>query len=252
MSGATNNYGFYGNIASGSNRWNFYANGDAANFFNGSVLFNSNNETSIEAGTTNGKSIGSSGILYSARSAVDERDHVIFSNTNGEVGSIRTNGSATSYETSSDYRLKENVVLMTGAIDRVKALRPSRFNFIADPDKTVDGFIAHEAQEVVPEAVSGTKDATEAIGTLTEYDGTVIETGVTEPSDLTWEETITDEEGVETTQTRTRTWTETGTRDVMQGIDQAKLVPLLTAALQEALTKIEALEARVATLESTD
>jgi len=77
----------------------------------------------------------------------------------GEVGSIVANTSSTSYNTSSDYRLKENVVPMTGSIDRLKALKPSRFNFIADADTTVDGFLAHEAGKVVPEAISGEKDA---------------------------------------------------------------------------------------------
>ena len=114
------------------------------------------------------------------------------------VGTITTNGSATAYNTSSDYRLKENVEPLTGAADRVLALKPSRFNFIADPDKVVDGFIAHEAQAVVPEAVTGEKDAVDADG-----------------------------------------------KPQYQGIDQSKLVPLLTAALQEALKRIEALEAQL-------
>jgi hypothetical protein len=125
-----------------------------------------------------------------------------FYNSNGNVGSIQTSGSSTSYVTSSDHRLKENVTGITDGIERVKQLNPSRFNFIADADTTVDGFIAHEAATVVPEAVTGEKDAVD----------------------------------------------EDGNPDY-QGIDQAKLVPLLTAALQEAITKIEDLEARVATLE---
>ena len=75
-----------------------------------------------------------------------------------EVGSITCTSSATSYTTTSDYRIKENIVAMAGAIDRVKELKPSRFNFITEPDKIVDGFLAHEAQEVVPEAVVGIKD----------------------------------------------------------------------------------------------
>ena len=75
------------------------------------------------------------------------------------VGSISTSASATTYATSSDYRLKENVVDMENAIDRVKELKPYRFNFISDPDVTVDGFYAHEAKDVVPESVSGEKDA---------------------------------------------------------------------------------------------
>ena len=74
-----------------------------------------------------------------------------------QVGSIQLNTSATVYNTTSDYRVKESVVNMSGAIDRVKQLAPKRFNFIADPDDTtVDGFLAHEVQTVVPEAVSGT------------------------------------------------------------------------------------------------
>ena len=81
-----------------------------------------------------------------------------FINDNGLVGSIQTSGSATSYVTSSDYRLKENVEYDWDATTRLKQLKPARFNFLADPDNTVDGFMAHEAQEVVPEAVTGVKD----------------------------------------------------------------------------------------------
>ena len=87
-----------------------------------------------------------------------------FINPNGVVGSIQLIGSATQYLTSSDYRLKENVVELTGATDRLKQLNPSRFNFIADADTTVDGFLAHEVQDVVPEAITGAKDAVDADG----------------------------------------------------------------------------------------
>jgi len=139
-----------------------------------------------------------------------------FKVNNTTVGSISNNTTTTFYNTSSDYRLKENVVEVTDGIDRVKLLKPSRFNFIVDPDKTVDGFLAHEVADVVPEAITGTKDAMRT-------------------------EDVYDEDG-----------NVTGTQEVpdYQGIDQSKLVPLLTAALQEAITKIETLEARVATLES--
>ena len=82
-----------------------------------------------------------------------------FRNTNGTVGTITTVGTTTAYNTSSDYRLKENIVEMAGALDRVSQLKPSRFNFITDADKTVDGFLAHEVQEIVPEAITGKKDA---------------------------------------------------------------------------------------------
>ena len=127
---------------------------------------------------------------------------VAFNNPNGIVGSITTSGSSTSYATSSDYRLKENIILIPDGITRLQQLKPSRFNFITDPDHTVDGFIAHEVQTVIPEAITGEKDAVDAEG-----------------------------------------------KPVYQGIDQSKLVPLLTAALQETIGRIETLEATVATLQ---
>jgi hypothetical protein len=80
------------------------------------------------------------------------------------VGSISVSGSSTGYNTSSDYRLKENVTDITGATERLKQLNPVRFNFIADADTTVDGFLAHEVQDVVPEAITGTKDAVDGDG----------------------------------------------------------------------------------------
>ena len=122
--------------------------------------------------------------------------------TAGPVGSIVAGASSTSYNTSSDYRLKENIAPVTDGITRLQQLKPSRFNFIADPDQTVDGFIAHEVQDVVPEAIAGGKDAVDADG-----------------------------------------------NPIYQGIDQSKLVPLLTAALQEAIAKIESLETRLTALE---
>ena len=157
---------------------------------------------------------------------------VKFRNGNGDVGSISMLSGSVSYNTSSDYRLKENVVPMTGSIDRVKALKPSQFNFITDADKTVDGFLAHEAQEIVPECVTGTKDAMRD----EEYEVTAAIEEVRDEDDNITTEAV---EAV------------MGTRSVpdMQGIDQSKLVPLLTAALQEAITKIESLTDRIAALE---
>jgi len=121
----------------------------------------------------------------------------------GAVGSISVTNSSTSFNTSSDYRLKENVVDLTAAILRLKTLSVHRFNFITDAEQTVDGFLAHEAQLVVPEAVTGTKDEVDEKGNA-----------------------------------------------VMQCIDNSKLVPLLTAALQEAITEIDDLKKRVKNLES--
>jgi hypothetical protein len=145
-----------------------------------------------------------------------------------KVGSITTNASSTSYNTSSDYRLKEDWQPMSGSIDRVKSLNPVNFAWKVDGTR-VDGFLAHEAQEVVPEAVHGTKDAVTAYGNITDAEGTVIQEDVIEPKTL--------EEG--------QTWTKVEDKPVYQGIDQSKLVPLLTAALQEAVAKIESLEARL-------
>ena len=138
-----------------------------------------------------------------------------------KVGNIISNGSSTSYNTSSDYRLKENEVLISDGITRLKTLKPYRFNFKANPSTTVDGFFAHEVT-AVPEAISGTKDETEDI-LYTEED--TIPSGK-KVGDV--KETV----------------------PKYQGIDQSKLVPLLTAALQEAVTKIETLETKVAALEA--
>ena len=87
-----------------------------------------------------------------------------FFNGNGQVGYIATSGTSTSYVTSSDYRLKTAVEYDWDATSRLKQLKPVRFNFIADADTTVDGFLAHEVQDIVPEAISGTKDEVDEDG----------------------------------------------------------------------------------------
>ena len=153
---------------------------------------------SFKVGSGEGFRVSSTGAHY-WNFANDGSVH-IFRRNGTNVGSITVSSGATAYNTSSDYRLKENVVPLTGAANRVNQLHVHRFNFIADPNKTVDGFIAHEAQAVVPECVTGTKDEVDADG-----------------------------------------------NPVYQGIDQSKLVPLLTAALQEALAEIESLKARLDT-----
>ena len=159
--------------------------------------------------------------LMSSRASTAAREHIIFINPNGEIGSIKTSSSSTSFNTSSDYRLKENVVGISDGITRLKTLKPSRFNFKVDKDTTVDGFLAHEVT-AVPEAISGTKDETQDI-LYTEED--TIPSGK-KVGDV--KETV----------------------PKYQGIDQSKLVPLLTAALQEAVAKIEVLETKVAALEA--
>lgn len=85
-------------------------------------------------------------------------NHLVFYNPNGVVGYIQTNGTATSYGTSSDYRLKQNVRDIQCAVDRLMQLRPCEFEFKAEPGRRMTGFIAHEVQAVVPEAATGVKD----------------------------------------------------------------------------------------------
>lgn len=158
-------------------------------------------------------------IVKISRSTTGVASQMRFYNPNGEVGSISTSGSATAFNTSSDYRLKENVVPMSGALQRIGNLKPSRFNFISDDSVVVDGFIAHEVQEVVPEAISGEMDAMRD----EEYEVT--------PAVL-------DDDENEVTPAVM------GTRSVpeYQGIDQSKLVPLLVGAVQELTARLEALE----------
>lgn len=88
------------------------------------------------------------------------RDLVRFARNGTTVGQIKAKNTAVQYNTTSDARLKENIEDMTGAIDRVKTLKPKRYSWIVDELDTpnVDGFLAHEAQTVVPDAVSGTQN----------------------------------------------------------------------------------------------
>jgi len=79
------------------------------------------------------------------------------------VGSITCTSSATAYNTSSDYRLKENIFPMTGALERIKALKPVTYTWKADGSDG-EGFIAHELAEVCPHAVNGEKDAVDVDG----------------------------------------------------------------------------------------
>ncbi len=128
---------------------------------------------------------------------------MIFQNAAGaSIGSIGGNASNASFNTSSDYRLKENVISLSDGITRVKQLSPKRFNWIVDETNTLqDGFLAHEVQTVVPESVTGTKDETNDDGSV-------------KP----------------------------------QQLDHSKLVPVLTAAIQELIAEVETLKTEVAAL----
>jgi hypothetical protein len=91
---------------------------------------------------------------------------VSFNYANSSIGSIkRVSASSVAYTTTSDYRLKTNIEPLTEAVARLLQIPVHRFNWLADPTAPkVDGFLAHEAQAVVPESVTGTKDAVDADG----------------------------------------------------------------------------------------
>ena len=159
------------------------------------------------------------------RSPNDSNDRILinFYRAANNVGLIGATNSATHYNTNSDYRLKENETAITDGITRIKQLKPYRFNFKIDADKTVDGFFAHEVSGIVPEAICGDKDAM------------IPEVLYTADDELPEGKSIGDVKEV--------------TKIDPQSIDQSKLIPLLTSALQEAITKIETLESKVAVLE---
>ena len=173
--------------------------------------------------TTTGNVAGS----FFGGAVTSQRFVLSFSNNNGIVGSISTHGTQTQFNTTSDYRLKENTNPISDAITRLKILKPLRFNFTSDATRTLDGFLAHEVSEAVPEAVSGEKD-----GMAGE---TYYEEGETLPT------------GKEYGDVKTYSTTKISP----QQLDPTKLIPLLTAALQESISKIEILENKVAVLESS-
>ena len=121
-----------------------------------------NIRTFSATGGSSGAQFNTDGKLIISGAGSGSRNMIGFYNSNVNVGNIITSGSSTSYSTSSDYRLKENVDYTWDATTRLKQLKPARFNFIADADTTVDGFIAHEVSSVVPEAITGAKDAVDS------------------------------------------------------------------------------------------
>ena len=172
---------------------------------------------------------------------------VKFRNGNGEIGSVTYNASSVAYNTSSDYRLKEAVNYNFDATTRLKELKPARFNFISDETNTlVDGFLAHEVSNVVPEAITGTKDAMHPEVLYADKVLYTAEDDLPEGMNIGDIKTSADElpEGKNFGDVKE------ATKINPQSIDQAKLVPLLTKALQEAITKIETLEAKVTALEN--
>jgi hypothetical protein len=150
---------------------------------------------------------------------------VILRRASLQVGSISVTTTATTYNTSSDYRLKEDVQPMTGALAKVAALKPVTYKWKVD-GSAGEGFIAHELAEVCPQAVTGAKDAVET----QQYE-------VSPAIPATY-----DEEGNELTPAVPAVM---GEREVpvYQGIDVSFLVGTLTAAIQELKAEFDAYKA---------
>jgi len=124
----------------------------------------------------------------------------------------------------------------------LKTLQPRKFKWKSDTSKTVDGFIAHEVT-AVPESITGTKDETEnKLNVVIDNSNNIIQENVSESE---WTKGKSDD-----TFPSDSTWSASKTVPKYQQIDQAKLVPLLTAALQEAITEIEILKEKVEALEN--
>jgi hypothetical protein len=130
------------------------------------------------------------------------------------VGQIVVNSGSTTYSTSSDYRLKENVAPMTGALATVAQLKPVTYTWKATGEDG-QGFIAHELAEVVPDCVTGEKDAVEVVDIKDDQDNVIAQE----------------------------------TRPKYQGIDTSFLVATLTAAIQEQTAIITDLKSRIEALE---
>jgi len=166
--------------------------------------------------SSNNKMIEAAGQVFFARSTTGQAGQLVFQNPNGSVGQVVTSGNSTTYNTSSDYRLKDNINYTFDATSQIKQLKPCEFNFKTDLTTKIIGFIAHETQEIVPQAVSGTKDGMTA--EVLYVDGNEIPDGkkvgdVKEASKID-----------------------------PQGMDNSHLVPLLVKTIQELEARITALE----------
>lgn len=188
----------YSLITAGTNRYNIHAAGSAPNYFAGSV--------GIAATPTNARvhMALQAGVYGLITYTTDQPNAIPLEFRNQAlvaVGSIANTGTATSFNTSSDARLKHSIATLTGALERVRALRPVQFRWNST-DEQDEGFLAHELQQVAPRAVTGQPDE------------------------------LNDDGSIRPQQT-----------------DASKLIPLLTSALQAALAQIDALTARLSTLE---
>jgi len=166
-------------------------------------------------------------VLDNSDTNTNTTTYLNFKQGNSSIGSVQRNGTnnAVAYNTSSDYRLKDNVSYDFDATTRLKELKPARFNWKSNPSEIVDGFIAHEVSSVIPEAITGVKDEVEKW-----------KQGEELPEGKSVGDNKLDENG--------------NTIPLHQQIDQSKLVPLLVKSLQEALAEIDILKTKVTALEN--
>ena len=205
----------------------------------GTVIVN-NPQTALgtHAFQVNGALNNTVGKFYHRNDSGNENMFVFYDGdgvNNGSI-SINTGANTVAYNTSSDYRLKENIDYDWDATTRLKQLKPARFNWISDGTNTLlEGFLAHEVGGIVPEAIFGEKDAELIIlKRVKNANGNQIDTEIEEADWIQGK--------IDGTYPSDSTWTATETVIDPQSIDQAKLVPLLVKTVQE-------LEARLTTLE---
>jgi len=176
----------------------------------GVIAFHANGTTGTPIGMT--LQNDTNGATIVSNTSASGKEVQTFAFNGAQKGSIVISSSATAFNTSSDYRLKQNVDYSWDATTECKKLKPCRFKWISDVEiedgggataPITSGFIAHEVQTVVPEAVTGVKDATE---TYVNDDG------------------------------------DSATRIKPQGIDQSKIISILTKTIQELEARITALE----------
>jgi hypothetical protein len=233
---ATDYWSFHADSGGGPLSFNRYTGGAETEKMNISSdgIFTVVNRIIVEADVSSNSKINAefggnseNGQYFNDKDGASHARYIGFERSGTLIGQIKRDGTndAISYVTSSDYRLKDGIVDKTDGIEKLKQLKPRKFYWKSNTDKTlVDGFLAHEVSDIVPEAISGEKDAMTKEVLYTANDslpegkniGDVKEESKIDP----------------------------------QGIDQSKLVPLLTAALKESITKIETLEAKVQALES--
>ena len=234
-------------ITNGEEQVRFNGNTQAINFNYGETSVTGNVAVHV-AGQTNSTTMSVKSKSTGTNTAIAFTD-----GDNQASGSITVNGSAntTAYNTSSDYRLKENVNYDFDATTEIKKLKPAKFNWKNNSSITVEGFLAHEVSSIVPIAVQGTKDATEIKqNVVLGKNGNVWKWGVEEDEFNTLKAKWNAETENPDEELKGSTWYAEKEVPVYQNMDASKLVPLLTKALQEAITKIEILEEKVEALEN--